>query len=39
MQLCGAQMVENHRMRTEHARVLAKAKQGDMSAVLALGDY
>jgi len=37
--LCGAQLVENEKMRREHAETARKAARGDLTATLALGDY
>lgn len=37
--LCEARIAENEAIRAEHLATLAKAKAGDMEAVLALGDY
>jgi len=37
--LAVAQEQENRAMRQEHAATLEKARQGDMAAVLALGDF
>jgi hypothetical protein len=39
MALCGAQILENDKIRKEHIETAAKARAGDMAAVLALGDY
>jgi hypothetical protein len=37
--LAMAQEQENRAMRQEHAATLARARKGDMAAVLALGDF
>lgn len=39
MVLCGAAILENDKIRKEHIATAAKARAGDMAAVLALGDY
>jgi len=37
--LCGAQLMENEKMRREHTETACKAARGDLAAALALGDY
>lgn len=39
MSLCGAAILMNDKIRKEHIETAAKARAGDMSAILALGDY
>ncbi len=39
MVMCGARILENAQIRAEHAETARKARNGDMAAVLALGDY
>ena len=38
-ELCGIRVAENEAVRAEHVATLAKAKQGDIGAAIALGDF